>query len=60
MTNKRYIHDVIGHNYRMTNVQAGFLFEQLNDIDFILNKKKIFLKIIIKLLKIINLNLKID
>lgn len=39
MTDKRYIHDVIGHNYRMTNVQAAFLYEQLNDIDHILNKK---------------------
>lgn len=40
MSDKRYIHDIIGHNYRMTNVQAAFLFEQLNDINFILNKKK--------------------
>jgi len=39
MTNQRYIHDVIGHNYRMTNIQAAFLYEQLNDIDFILRKK---------------------
>lgn len=40
MTNKRYIHDVIGHNYRMTNIQAAFLYEQLNDIDHILEVKK--------------------
>lgn len=40
MTNKRYVHDVIGNNYRMTNVQAAFLYEQLNDIHHILELKK--------------------
>lgn len=40
MSNIRYLHDVHAYNYRMTNVQAGFLYDQLNDIDSILLKKK--------------------
>jgi perosamine synthetase len=39
-TDKRYIHDTMGYNYRMTNIQAGFLYDQLCDLDEILNKKK--------------------
>lgn len=43
MTKKRYIHDNIGFNFRMTNIQAAFLYDQLCDIDTIINmKKKIF------------------
>jgi perosamine synthetase len=43
MSNVRYIHNIHAYNYRMTNVQAAFLYDQLNDIDNILsNKKKIF------------------
>jgi perosamine synthetase len=43
MSNTRYLHDVHAYNYRMTNIQAAFLYEQLNDIDNILeNKKQIF------------------
>lgn len=41
MTNERYIHDRLAYNYRMTNVQAGFLYDQLNDIEHILILKKI-------------------
>ena len=40
MTDKRYIHDEIAYNYRMTNVQAAFLYDQLLDLDFILGRKK--------------------
>jgi len=40
MSTKRFIHDVHAYNYRMTNVQAAFLYEQLNDIKFILDLKK--------------------
>jgi perosamine synthetase len=39
MTDKRYVHDCIGCNYRMTNIEAGFLYDQLNDIDHILGLK---------------------
>lgn len=40
MTTERYIHDRLAYNYRMTNVQAGFLYDQLNDLDHILELKK--------------------
>jgi len=43
MSSVRYLHDVHAYNYRMTNIQAAFLYDQLNDIDAILqNKKRIF------------------
>ena len=40
MTKTRYIHDVHAHNYRMSNIQAGFLFDQLNDLEHILKLKE--------------------
>jgi perosamine synthetase len=30
MSNERYIHDVHAYNYRMTNIQSAFLYDQLN------------------------------
>ena len=39
MTPERYIHDTIAYNYRMTNIQAAFLYDQLSDLRHILNKK---------------------
>ena len=43
MSYVRYIHNKHAYNYRMTNIQAAFLYDQLNDIDNILiNKKQIF------------------
>jgi perosamine synthetase len=39
MTDKRYIHDVLGNNYRMTNVAAALLYDQLLDYEHILNLK---------------------
>jgi perosamine synthetase len=43
MSSQKYLHDVHAYNYRMTNIQAAFLYEQLNDIENILNNKnKIF------------------
>jgi len=43
LSNERYLHDTHAFNYRMTNIQAAFLFDQLNDIQNILdNKRKIF------------------
>ena len=44
MTKERYIHDRLAYNYRMTNVQAGFLYDQLNDIEHILELKNILFK----------------
>lgn len=40
MTEQRYIHDVLAVNYRMTNVQAALLYDQLCDLDRILSLKK--------------------
>jgi len=40
MSEERYIHNYLGYNYRMTNLQAAFLYEQIKDIDHILSKKK--------------------
>ena len=43
MSNIRYIHNVKAFNYRMTNVQAALLFEQLLDLDnILLLKQRIF------------------
>jgi perosamine synthetase len=43
MSSVRYLHDVHAYNYRMTNIQAAFLYDQLNNIEEILsNKHKIF------------------
>ena len=41
MSQKRYIHSMLAYNYRMTNVQAGFLLDQLKDLDAILHSKKV-------------------
>ena len=38
-TTERYVYDVLGYNYRMTNIQAALLYDQLNDISHILAKK---------------------
>ena len=40
-TDKRYIHDVLGYNYRMSNICAALLYDQLCDIQHILGLKKI-------------------
>jgi len=40
MSSIRYLHDVHAYNYRMTNIQSAFLYDQLEDIENILNNKK--------------------
>lgn len=40
-TDIKFIHDVIGHNYRMTNVQAALLYGQLLHIEEIKERKRI-------------------
>lgn len=40
MTSERYVYDVLGYNYRMTNLQAALLTDQLRDIDAILERKR--------------------
>ena len=39
-TNKRYIHDELGYNYRMTNIQAAMLLAQLEVAEEVKNKKQ--------------------
>lgn len=39
MSSVRYIHNVHAYNYRMTNIEAAFLYDQLNDFEHILNLK---------------------
>jgi len=42
-TEERYIHDELGYNYRMTNVQAAILLGQLENAEHILdNKVRVF------------------
>jgi perosamine synthetase len=42
-TEQRYIHDELGYNYRITNVQAAILLGQLEDLDYIKdNKERVF------------------
>jgi perosamine synthetase len=40
VTSERYIHDEIGYNYRITNIQAALLYPQLVDHAIILAKKE--------------------
>lgn len=43
MSDKKFIHIMKAYNYRMTNIEAALLYEQLNDLDTILMKRqKIF------------------
>lgn len=37
---KRYWHEVVGYNYRMTNLQAAVGVAQLKKIDFLIDKKR--------------------
>jgi perosamine synthetase len=39
--NKRYWHDVVGYNYRLTNLQAAIGVAQMERIDSILEKKSL-------------------
>ena len=42
-THTKYIHDELGYNYRMTNIQAAILLGQLENIEYIKsNKKRVF------------------
>ena len=40
VSNEKYLHDMLACNYRMTNMQAGLLYEQLGDIRNILDNKR--------------------
>jgi len=51
MSDIRYIHNNLGYNFRMTNVEAGFLYDQLKDYQHILDLKKNIFKNYDELLK---------
>lgn len=38
-TSTRYVYDTLGYNYRMTNIQAALLYDQLVNLDSIRNDK---------------------
>jgi perosamine synthetase len=40
MTSERYVHDVLAYNYRITNIQAAFLYPQLVEYKSIVGKKR--------------------
>ena len=43
MSSTRYLHDVHAYNYRMTNIEAAFLYDQLLDLpNIILQKQGVF------------------
>ena len=50
MTSEKYKHDILGHNYKMTNIQAGFLYDQLKDYNTIIDKKNEIFKYYLKYL----------
>lgn len=39
MTSEKYLHDMVAYNYRMTNIEAALLYDQLCDIDNIRESK---------------------
>ena len=51
MSSIRYLHDTHAYNYRMTNIEAAFLYDQLNDFENIINNKKRIFENYKKLLK---------
>lgn len=40
MSSTRYLHNIHAYNYRMTNVQAAFLYDQFSDLEAILCQKR--------------------
>ena len=40
MSSTRYLHNVHAYNYRMTNIEAAFLYDQLLDIQSIITRKQ--------------------
>lgn len=58
VSDKKFIHKYLGYNYRMTNIQAALLLGQLEDIDYIIERKRdIFYQYILKLGAIDGVNL---
>jgi perosamine synthetase len=51
MTSERYVYDVLGYNYRMTNLQAALLFDQMEDSSAIVRRKRDVYTRYVRLLK---------
>ena len=51
ITEHRYIHNIHGTNYRLSNINASILFSQLQNLDEIVEKKKMLYHYYKKLLK---------
>jgi perosamine synthetase len=50
LSEKRYVYDMLGYNYRMSNIQAALLYDQLVNLDSIRNdKQKVFEYYVLKL-----------
>ena len=49
-SNKKYFHDIVGSNYRLTNLQAAIGVEQLKKVKKLLKNRKKFLKLMMILL----------
>lgn len=45
MTSERYVHDVLAYNYRITNIQAAFLYPQIMEYKSIVDKKRELFKL---------------
>ena len=43
-SSQRFIHDYLGYNYRLTNIQAALLFSQLESAEKIMGKKRTIFK----------------
>ena len=41
LTEKKYIHGMLAYNYKFNNLSAALLYSQLDNLDYIYNKKKI-------------------
>lgn len=53
----RYVHNLLAYNYRMTNVESAFLFDQFSDISHILSlKENVFSNYVKELKNLISLN----
>jgi perosamine synthetase len=58
MSSTRYLHDIHAYNYRMTNIEAAFLYDQLNDLESIIRiKHQIFKRYMSMFSQLHNVNL---
>lgn len=51
ITDKKYIHSMLAYNYKFNNLSAALLYSQLDNLDFIYNKKKYIFNLYTELFK---------